>query len=58
MIDTDEYYTIHLWILKVTIIETTGITNRTTVCVFIKESMFVGAETNYSIGSFGSHGVG
>ena len=56
MIDTDDYSTIHLWILKMTIIESTGITNCTAECEFIKESVFVGAETNYSIGSFGSHG--
>jgi hypothetical protein len=56
MIATNHHSTIHLRILKVCIVESTGITNGRRTAELIKETVLIGSETNYLIKGLSAHG--
>jgi hypothetical protein len=56
MIATNHHSTIHLRILKMCIVESTGITNGRRTAELIKETVLIGSETNYLIKGLSAHG--
>jgi hypothetical protein len=55
MITTNDHCSIHFRIIKMSIVETTSITNGRRTSELIKESMFVSSETNHFIKSLSAH---
>jgi hypothetical protein len=56
MIATNHHRSINFRILKMCIIESTGITNGRRTAELIKETVLIGPETNYLIKGLSAHG--